>query len=153
MPHRPRQTRDLERARNAAALARAQGRSALDMALVQIGAAFNEAAAINTFKLSVERIIRLGPQHGAVRARYGARGTMLSGCSLNTAIAVTERWWRVERKAFQIVSALGRGNRLSMTVLRELRLLLRLMRCKRMHAQFRSIVDALCDNEMAIAAE
>ena len=153
MPYRPRQTRDRERASNAAAQVRANGGSAMDAALAQIGAAFDEAAALNTFKRDVERSIRLGPRHPAVRARYGARAAMLADASLDAAIAATERCWRVERKAFQIASVLGRGNRLSLTVLRELRLLLRLMRRKRMHAQFYSIVDALCDTERAMAAE
>ena len=47
-----------------------------------------------------------------------------------------ERWWRDERKAFQIASALGGGTRLSLEVLRELRLILRLMRFKRMQAEY-----------------
>jgi hypothetical protein len=153
MPYRPRQTRDMERAREAAASARAQGSSALDAALAQIGAAFNEAAAINGFKLRVERLLRLGSEHPALRARYGARAAMLMGRNLDAAIGAIERRWRDERKAFQIACALGRGSRLSLEVLRELRLILRLMRRRHMHAEFKTIVAALCSDAFAMAAE
>src|ERR1700734_2876539 len=99
--------------------------SAMDVALAQIGAAFDEAAALNDFQLRVERALRRGPQHPAVRARFGARAALLSGRHLDAAIAAVERWWRDERKAFQIASALGYGDRLSLDVLRELRVILR----------------------------
>jgi hypothetical protein len=153
MPHRPRAERQLERIRMAASAARAATGSAMDTALAQIVAAFDEAAAVNGFKLRIERLIRLGPQHAAVRARFGQRVEMLSGRTLDAAIALAERWWRDERKAFQVASALGYGNRLSLEVLRELRLVLRLLRFKRMRAEFGAIVAALCDETIALAAE
>jgi hypothetical protein len=153
MPHRPRAERQLERIRMAASTARAATGSAMDTALAQIGAAFDEAAAVNGFKLKIERLIRLGPQHAAVRARFGERGEMLSGQTLDAAIVRAERWWRDERKAFQVASALGFGNRLSLEVLRELRLVLRLLRFKEMQAEFGAIVAALCDEAIALAAE
>jgi hypothetical protein len=127
--------------------------SATDATLAQIGAAFDEAAAINAFKMRVERFLRLGPQHPAVRARYGLRAEMLTHRNLDAAIILLERWWRDERKAFQIASALGCGNRLSLEVLRELRLVLRLMRWRRMQTEFCLIVDALRDESIAMAAE
>ena len=95
----------------------------MDAALAQIGAAFDYASAVNGFKLRVERFLRLGPHDNAVRARYGARAQLLSDHSLDATIALTERWWRDERKAFQITGALGCGNRLSLDVLSELRLM------------------------------
>jgi hypothetical protein len=153
MPYRPRNQRDLERACRSADAARAQGRSAVDVALAQIGAAFERASAVNGFKLRVERFLRLGPHGPAVRARFGARAQLLTGHSLDAAIALTERWWRDERKAFQIASALGRGNGLSLDVLSELRLMLRIMRFKRMRAQFPRILGDLCDQPIAEAAE
>jgi hypothetical protein len=153
MPYRPRHQRDLERARHAAATARAQGRSAVDATLAQIGAAFDHASAINGFKLRVERFLRLGPQDRAVRARFGARAEMLRGRSLHAAGALAEHWWRDERKAFQITGALGGGNRLSLDVLCELRLILRVMRLKRMQAQFPHIIARLCNEPTAEAAE
>ena len=153
MPRGRREERESERIRLAARAARAATGSALDSALAQIGAAFDEAAALNHFKLRIERLIRLGPQHPAIRARFGARAAMLSGRGLDAAITAVERWWRDERKAFQIASALGYGNRSSLEALRELRLILRWMRLKRMHAQFGAIVAAVCGEAIAEAAE
>jgi hypothetical protein len=153
MPHRPREARDFERVRTVAIAARETGSSAMDAALAQIGTAFDETAAINGFKLRVERWLRFEPHHAAVRARFGARAAMLSGHGLDAAIAAAERWWRDERKAFQIASALGYGNRLSLDVLRELRLILRLMRYKKMQVQFGALVAVLCDEAILLAAE
>ncbi|MGB6567709.1 MAG: hypothetical protein WA776_12720 [Xanthobacteraceae bacterium] len=153
MPHRQREARESERIRMAASAARAATGSALDAALAQIGAAFDESAAIFDLKLRVERTLCRGPQHPAVRARFGARAERLAGLSLDGAVATIERWWRDERKAFQIASALGYGNRLSLDVLRELRLILQLMRRKRMAAEFGAIAAAVCDETMALAAE
>ncbi len=122
-------------------------------ALAQINATFDEAAAVNAFKLRVERQLSRGPSHPAVRARYAGRAALLQGRSLDAAIALVERWWRDERRAFLIASALGRGVRLPLDVLKELRLILRLMRFQRMQAQFPTIVAAVCDEPTALAAE
>ncbi len=125
----------------------------MDAALAQIGAAFDRAAAINALKLRVERQLRLGPRHPAVRARFAGRAELLQDCSLDTAIALVERWWRDERRAYAIARALGRGIKLPLDVLQELRLILRLMRFKRLRAQFPMIVAAVCDEPTALAAE
>jgi hypothetical protein len=98
-------------------------------------------------------LIQLGPLHPAVRARFGALASMLFGRGLDSAVALIERRWRDERKAFQIASALGCAARLSLEVLAELRLILRLMRLKRMHAKFDEILAALCGAPIAAAAE
>jgi hypothetical protein len=142
MTHRPRAERDSERLRSAA-LNCAAGVSAMDRALAQIGVAFGEAAEVNDFKLRVERLFRLGPHHAAVRARLRSRAAMLGGRNLDVAVVIAERWWREERRVFQIASALGYGNRLSLEVLRELRLAIRLMRFKQMHADYAAIAAAL----------
>ena len=76
MPYRRRQERDRERARRAAAVEQAKGQSALDVALTEIGAAFDQAAVVNGFKIRVERLIRRGPRHPALRARFGARAAL-----------------------------------------------------------------------------
>jgi hypothetical protein len=153
MPRILRQERDRERVRRAAAAVRADKDSALAVALAQIGAAFDEAAVVNGFKIRVERLLQLGPRHPVLRARFGGRATLLFGRSLDAAIAIVERWWRDERKAFQIASALGCGTRPSLEVLSELRLILRLIRFKHMEAEFYVIVAALCEQRFAIAAE
>jgi hypothetical protein len=150
MPYCRRQERDRERARRTAAAARAKGQAALDVALTEIGTAFDQAAAI---KIRVERLIRRGPRHPALRARFGARAARLHGRDLNAAIATVERWWRDERKAFQIASALGGGTRLSLEVLRDMRLVLRLMRFTRMEAAYCEALAALCNPPTALAAE
>jgi hypothetical protein len=151
--HRPRRERDRERARRAADAARSGPRPAMAAALAQVGAAFDEAAIVNGFKIKIERIIRLGPDHPAVRARFEARAAMLRGRDLDTAIVIVERWWRDERQAFAIASAFGRGSRLSLQVLDELRLLLRWFRFKRLHADYATARAALCDAPILIAAE
>jgi hypothetical protein len=88
LEHRPnapkrRQERDIERVRRAAAEVPAEQRSAMAIALAQIGAAFDAAAVANAFKIRVEHLLRLGPQHPAVRARFGARAEMLAGRGLD----------------------------------------------------------------------
>ena len=88
-----------------------------------------------------------------MQARFLARAELLRGRGLDAAIVLAERLWRAERKAFQIASAFGRGNRLSLDVLAELRLILRLMRWKRMHGHFSTIVAALRDDPIRMAAE
>ena len=124
----------------------------MDIALAQIGAVFDEAAAINDFKIRVERFLQLSPHHPAVQARFGARATLLAERSLEESIACVERWWRDERKAFQVASALGCGNRLSLEVLRELRLILRLMRFKHLDAEYCAIAAVRRDQTTAVAA-
>jgi len=150
---RRRQERDIERIRRAAADVPAEQRSVMAVALAQIGAAFDDAAVVSAFKIRVEHLIRLGPQHCAVRARFAARAALLAERGLDAAIIITERWWRDERKAFQIASVFGRAPRLSLEVLRELRLILRWMRFKRMSAEFGAIIDALCEVPFTRAAE
>jgi hypothetical protein len=151
--HRPRALRDLARIRGAAATAGAGSSEAMTIALAQIAAAFDEAAAINSFKLRVERLIGLRADHPALRARFAARAAMLFGRDLDIAIALVERWWGDERKAFQIASVFGSPTRLSLEVLRELRLILRLLRFKRRYAEYQDVVAALCEVPIAAAAE
>ncbi len=76
---------------------------------------------------------------------------MLSGKCLDAAVALVERWWRHEQRAFLIASAFGYGNRLSLEVLRELRLMLRLMRLKGMQSEFGETIAALRDDVMTQA--
>jgi hypothetical protein len=97
--------------------------------------------------------MRRGPRHPGLRARFGARAARLHGRDLDAAIATVERWWRDERKAFQIASALGGGTRLSLEVLRDMRLVLRLMRFKRMEVAYFETIATLCDPPAAMAAE
>ncbi len=127
--------------------------SAIDAAVAAIDAGFSGAAEIDVFKLRVARWLRLGPQHPAVRARFRARAAALPEWQLDAAIGEVERWWREERKVFALASALGYGSRLPLQTLRELRLILRWMRRKRTAADFESIAAALCEQNIALAAE
>jgi hypothetical protein len=148
-----RRQRDRERIQRAGERAKQCGASALDVALAKIDAAFGRAAAVNNFKIRVELLLQADIHHPALRARFAARAAMLSGRSLDAAVATVDRWWRDERKAFQIASALGGGTRLSLDVLRELRLILRLMRFKRMEAEYSAIFAARHEPPFAVAAE
>jgi hypothetical protein len=87
MPHWSRGVRDIERSRAGAPAAR----GAMDAAVAQIAAAFDATAAINDFKLRVERWLCLGPQHPAVRARFRARIAASPDCTLAGAIRDVER--------------------------------------------------------------
>ena len=141
-----REERERRRIGRAVEAARGERAPAMEVALAHIGAAFDQAAVINAFKLRVERIIARGPEHAAVRARYGERAARLADLSLDESIARVERWWRDERKAFQIASVFGRATRLSLGVLSELRLVLRLMRRKRMHDEYWAIRAAVASS-------
>ncbi len=155
---RPRAERDLERARSAAAAARATAnagstRPALAAALAAIETAFDQAAVVNDLKIAVERHIRRGPAHAAVRARFAARAAMLHGSNLDAALFAIARWRHDEHRAFAIASAFGRGSRLPLAVLDELRLLLRWLRFKRLHAHYAAALAAFNDTPMLEAAE
>jgi hypothetical protein len=128
-------------------------RAALAAALAAIEAAFNQAAVVNDLKIAVERHIHRGPEHPAVRARFAARAGLLRGGSLAAAIVTIERWRRDEQRAFAIASAFGRGSRLPLQVLDELRLLLRWLRFKRLNAEYTTALAALCDAPVLEAAE
>lgn len=106
---------------------------------------FDRAVATAAFKRSIRRMLREPYSGAALRARYGSRAAMLGDRDLDAATATVERWWRSERKAFAIASALGRGTRLSLEILTELRLVLRLFRHKRMRAQYQQIAAALAN--------
>jgi hypothetical protein len=145
---RPRAERDLERAQRAAVAARTQinggaARPALAAALAAIDAAFDRAAVVNDLKIAVERHIDRGPEHPAVRARFAARTALLRSQNLEAAIVSVERWRRDEQRAFAIANAFGRGNRLSLQVLNELRLLLRWLRFKHLQAEYADAVMIL----------
>ncbi len=158
-PHRPRGQRDLERVHRSVRAVHDTpngevARPALAAALAAIGAAFNRAAIVNDLKIAVERHISRGPEHSAVRARFAARAALLRGRDLDAALTMIERWWRDEQRAFASASAFGRGSRLSLQVLDELRLLLRWLRFKHLHAEYADAFTARCaDTPVLEAAE
>src|ERR1700722_7714782 len=138
-----RRQRDRDRIHNAGEVARARGASALDIAFAKIDAAFDHSAAINGFKIRIELFLQTDRHHPALRARFGARAEMLAGRSLYPSGQAVERWWREGQKASAIARAPGGGARLALVVLRELRLIMRLMRFKRMEIEFSQAVTEL----------
>ncbi len=148
-----RHRRDRARIDAAGERAKARGASALDVAFAKIDAAFGRSAAINGFKIRVELLLQTDIHHPALRARFGARAEMLAGHDLDGAVAVVERWWRTETKAFAIASVLGGGTRLALDVLRDLRLILRLARYRRLEKEFKHAVTILSCHPLTIAAE
>jgi hypothetical protein len=95
-------------------------------------------------KNAVRQAITLGTGSREVRARYRFRCEELEGASLSAAIVAVERAYLRERAARRRARLFGRPSpRLTILILRELRLLLRLMRWRKMHAAFPSIVEAI----------
>ncbi len=143
--YRPRDMRDKYLGAIAYRAALAAGVSVMAATEARIEAQFGEAATINSFKLRVERIILFGPKHPAVRARYGARAASLRGASLSTAIHIIDSVYALERRAFQISGVYGGGTRLSVEVLKELRLILRWLRFTGKASWFQSIVSEIAN--------
>jgi hypothetical protein len=149
VPRRPRSERDLERAHNAAATARvtANGEAArpgLAAALAAIETAFGQAAVVN--------------DPSRVRARGHTRP--LCGASCPSSRKQSRHSHRRDRTLAARRAArlrdrerLRSGSRLPLAVLDELRLLLRWLRFKRMHAEYAAALAALNNAPMLEAAE
>ena len=142
----PRRNRDLARGRAASDRVRQSGGTTMAAALASIDAAFNNAAIANGFKLRVERTIRLGTGHPAVRARYGARAALLRGKPIDAAIVTVDRWLSDEMIACGLGAALGVSYRLPVEVLSEMRLILRLIRRSLLRDHFAEIVALVGSN-------
>ena len=121
---------------------------AMDRALAEIDRAFGFPAV--SFKQRVRRFIRRDAGHPANRARYRARALQLRRCPIERALVMVDAWYARERQAFELATALGGGSRLSTEILREMRLIIRFMRAKRLGLQ-PVIADVL--GEYAEAAE
>jgi len=143
--------RNVDRGRRAAERARAAGGTAVDAAKAMIDTAFDLAAAHIDFKRRVAERLRMGPGHPANKARFGQRAEMLRGKSLDAAAATIDRWYRTERKAFQIASVFGRPARLPLAVLAELRLIVRLLRRHGAASQFPALIETLCELPAPVA--
>lgn len=113
-------------------------------ALAAIDREFSASGAHRRFKARIRCILR-DPHHPAVCARYRARAEMLLGLPLASASRLVTQWYLAERRAFQLTSALGGAGRLSqtmlsLTILRELRLIARFMCRKRLVDEFPIVV-------------
>lgn len=134
--------------------AKEDGLPAIDVALTAAGAVADHSAGIALFKQRVLNAIRLGAGHPTVRARYGRRAAQLRHYSLNAAIYLTDKWLREEKRKFSLGSAIyGGGNRLSVEVLKEMCLLLRLLRRSKYHSYLPGIIafvlGASAENDVA----
>ena len=118
--------------------------AAMDRACAAIDREFSHSSDVVRFKRRIRTILR-EPDHPAVAARSGARAHWLRRCPLATAVTCVDQEWRIERQAFQVASAFGRGSRLSVEVLAELRFILRWLRFRRMDAEFVTMRDELVE--------
>lgn len=140
--YRPRQLRDLDRGRALSQRLAAAGMGALDVAMAAIETTFGPPACINKEKLFAERIIRMSFGHAAVRARFSSFIEWFSdrGIGLDEACDLL----RDECAG----TAAGAGD-FRTTTARELHLILRLLRAKRMHRDFADTLAAVKANRPA----
>ena len=146
-----RRDRDMQRGRRAQQTALAAGASAMDAAIAAVRTTFDRQHEINALKLTVEWAINRGTGDPLVRARYRNRALDLHLCNLDKSIIRIERWYREERKAQQTAMAVGGGSRLSLEVLAELRLLLRMIRRSSFRAHYPAIVRLLIGETNPVA--
>lgn len=128
--------RDQHRGQSAARQARAAGADAITAALAQIDATFGPAWDANFLKRSVDDVIRMGADHPEVRARYAGRAIASGARTLAEAIDAVELWRAAEMRR-------PKPSRLSLQVLAELRLILRLMRWRALAWAYPLVVSAL----------
>lgn len=147
------QRKDTARGKQAAAAVRAKGGSAVEAMSAMIDATFDEAGKARSFKIRILDMIRRGTGHAAVRARYGRRAAELRGLHIDAAIFIATMKYFEVRRQHQIGTALGYGNQLSLDVLREIRMLLRLIRRSEFKNDFQGILSFVIGAEpMALQA-
>jgi hypothetical protein len=123
--------RDLQRGRLAAVRVRTDGGSALAAAYAHIEATFSPAMRHATFKDRVAALMRGGAAHPEAWTRYRRLAERYPHVNLDGAIALIERMRRAELEAraasFRHWGACGRP-RLTLMILDEVRLILRMLR-------------------------
>jgi hypothetical protein len=123
--------RDLSRGRRAAAMVRRSGGSAFEAACAHIESTFAPATRHSIYKDRVAAVIASGCGDQQVWTRYRRLAERYAPATLDGAIAVVERLWRAESearaKAIRAWGYCGRP-RLTLMILDELRLMLRLLR-------------------------
>ena len=131
-----RKTFPLKRANAAAHECKANGGTALDAMYASMHAGFDRSCEINSLKLSILHAIKLGTGHPLIRARYGERARMLKELPIDTAIWVVDKWYWIER---------GKSA-LSLNVLREMRVMLRMLRRSSLRDHLPAILSLVCDD-------
>jgi hypothetical protein len=123
--------RDLQRGRYAAARVRAGGGSALAAAYAHIEATFSPATHHATFKDRVAALMKRGAGHPEAWTRYRRLVERYPIANLDTAIVLVERMRRAEVEA-RAASVRNWGQccrpRLTLMILDEIRLILRVLR-------------------------
>jgi hypothetical protein len=126
-----RTNRDLQRGRRAAARVRAGGGSALAAAYAHIEATFSPAMHHAAFKDRVAALMMGGAAHPEAWTRYRRLVERYPAANLDTAIVLVERMRRAEIEARAAsVRSWGQSSRprLTLMILDEVRLILRMLR-------------------------
>ena len=158
LPFRARAARDRARGEAAynAAFARAikagDPTPRLTATLAQVDAEFSEAAVVNSRKLRVERAIARGLYNPANRARYSKLVESLRYLPLDNAIRILEKRYRHNARAFLIARAFSSPNPLPLDIIRELILMLRLLRRSEYRRHYHTMVRAVLDETDQLAA-
>lgn len=123
--------RDLARGRRAAARGRVHGRSALATACAQVGATFSPAVRHAILNDRVAALIRRGAARPEVRFRYGTFVERHALTNLDAAIVLVDRMRCAELEARAVAAGSWghcRQSRLTLMLLDEMRLILRMLR-------------------------
>lgn len=120
--------------------ARVNRATIIDAICAEVDAQFGMAAKINSFKLRVERLMLFGPEHAAIRARFGIRASMLRGCNLGAAIIIVKMWQDQERSR-----ARSSEQSMSLDILNELALILRFIKSRALDVQFETYRSEVAD--------
>ena len=113
---------------------------------------FGQAAVVNDLKIAVERHIRRGPDHLAVRARFAARAGLLTAAASTRPSSRSSAGGGTSSAPLRSRAPSAAAARLPLQVLDELRLLLRWLRFKRLHADYATARAALSGDAPALEA-
>ena len=149
-----RTNRDLQRGRRAAARVRAGGGSALAAAYAHIEATFSPAMHHAAFKDRVAALVTGGAAHPEVWTRYRRLVERYPAANIDTAIVLVERMRRAELEARAAsVRSWGQSSRprLTLMILDEVRLILRMLR-RYAPARFSGLMAAIQAGDLATPA-
>lgn len=79
-------------------------------------------------KAHIRMAMRLGTGHLWVRARYSRRAVLLKGLTVDDAVTLLDRALHEEKRTFEILRVFGKEVALSLQVLTEVMLVVRLLR-------------------------
>lgn len=85
--------------------------------------------------------MRLGTGHLWVRSRYGARARMVRNHTIDAAIFLVEHHLREEKRTFEILRVFGKEVALSLQVLTEVLIILRMLRRSNFRNHLPGVID------------